>query len=264
MHWLWDIGHLTLFLHKDSIMAIVNIARGGTPDFKGFMCEGQYAEFTPPYTSPHMPSTPPYDSQADAAFGQGYLNMDFPLVPNLGGTTGHQWMQNALKKIRNQNDVILTNWVPMRSYLESYFIEVVTTDPNLDGVYITPVAYRIKWDFVTQSWIEEEVTAHGDELVAAGITQLPLGTPQSGDRVYGMARLATDHTTLPPTYGHNLVTRNAQGDPIGPLDDRYGTVAIGLRVSAGTQARIETIWRSNIAVYITTKLFQFIGSGQKG
>lgn len=33
-------------------MAVINLARGGMPDFKGWFCDGQSAEFTPPYDAP--------------------------------------------------------------------------------------------------------------------------------------------------------------------------------------------------------------------
>ena len=80
-------------------MASVNIARGGTPDFKGWFERGDYAEFTPPFGMPPMPSTPPYNSHADAAHGQGFLNLQFPLIPRIEDTTAHAWMWNALKKL---------------------------------------------------------------------------------------------------------------------------------------------------------------------
>lgn len=263
-------------------MANIILARGGTPDFKGFMCEGQYAEWTPPYDAPHMPATPPYDSHADAAYGQGYLNLHFPLVPNLNDTRAHAWMQNALQKCQAVGDDIMTNWVPLRSYLESYYIEVVKTDPMLDGVYVTPGAWRCAWNFTTQQWTYTPITAFRDELTANGIGQFPLGTPASGDKMYGVALLnnpkvsvtvtgtlpvtvnANVTRNVPTTFGHNLVVRNSSGTPTGPLDSNFGAVMIGLEVTAGQADRIKNIWRSNIAVYTTAKLKTFEGSSQVG
>lgn len=271
-------------------MANVNIFRGGTPDFKGYFCEGQYAEFNPPFDAPNLAGTPPWDSHADAAYGQGYLNLHFPLVPNLADTYAHSWMQNALKGLSAVGDVIFTNWVPMWSFLDSYCIVVKTTDKNLDGVYVTPVAYRVAWDFTTQKWTWTPVAAFAAEMSANGINQLPLGTPQTGDKVYGMARLyALNSTTvtasgtvngsgpavdvtataanamnLPSTFGHPLVKRDTTGKATGPLDANFGAVVIGLQVSAGTPAKIETIWRSNIAVYTSAKLLAFEGATQVG
>lgn len=238
------------------------LARGGTPDFKGWFCEGQYPEFTPPFDAPHMPATPPFDSHADAAYGQGYLNLHFPLVPNLNDTRAHVWMQHALKKVKNVNDIILLNWVPLRSYLDSYYIEVSRTDANLDGVYIKPVALRAVYNFTTEEWDYVPVTDFDDEMNAAGITQFPLGTPDDGDALYGMARLSLDGTKLPSTFGHNLVKRDDTGKPVSGLDDYYGAVLLGLEIAEGDADKIANIWRSNIAVYVTMKLLAFEGASQ--
>ena len=170
-------------------MAITNLFRGGMPDFKGWFCDGQFAEFTPPFDAPHAKFTPPFDSHADAAHGQGYLNLHFPLVPNLNDTVGHRWMQYALKNLKAEGDVILTNWVPLRSYVDSVYYEANLFDQNLAGVYAKPVAYRVAWDFTNEEWTYTEITAFASMLSSAGIEKFPLGTPASGDKIYGMARL---------------------------------------------------------------------------
>ena len=170
-------------------MAITNLFRGGMPDFKGWFCDGQFAEFTPPFDAPHAKFTPPFDSHADAAHGQGYLNLHFPLVPNLNDTVGHRWMQNALKSVKAVGDTILTNWVPLRSYVDSVYYEANLFDKNLDGVYVKPVAYRVAWDFTNEEWTYTKITAFTSQLSAAGITKFPLGTPGGSDKIYGMARL---------------------------------------------------------------------------
>ena len=140
-------------------MAITNLFRGGMPDFKGWFCDGQFAEFTPPFDAPHAKFTPPFDSHADAAHGQGYLNLHFPLVPNLNDTVGHRWMQYGLKGLKAEGDVILTNWVPLRSYVDSVYYEANLFDSNLAGVYAKPVAYRVAWDFANEEWTYTEITA---------------------------------------------------------------------------------------------------------
>ena len=170
-------------------MAITNLFRGGMPDFKGWFCDGQFAEFTPPFDAPHAKFTPPFDSHADAAHGQGYLNLHFPLVPNLNDTVGHRWMQYGLKGLKAEGDVILTNWVPLRSYVDSVYYEANLFDANLAGVYAKPVAYRVAWDFTNEEWTYTEIAAFASMLASAGIEKFPLGTPASGDKIYGMARL---------------------------------------------------------------------------
>ena len=153
-------------------MAITNLFRGGMPDFKGWFCDGQFAEFTPPFDAPHAKFTPPFDSHADAAHGQGYLNLHFPLVPNLNDTVGHRWMQYALKNLKAEGDVILTNWVPLRSYVDSVYYEANIFDANLAGVYAKPVAYRVAWDFDNEEWTQTEITAFASMLASAGIENL--------------------------------------------------------------------------------------------
>ncbi len=245
-------------------MANILMARGGTPDFKGWLCDGQTTEFRPPYNALHVEGTPPFDSHADAAYGQGYLNLHFPLVPNLLTTRGHFWMQPLLKRVKAVGDNIFTNWVPHRSFLNAYYIEVTTTDPNLDGVYVLPVAYRLAWDFTTEDWVYTRITAFDDEITAAGISQFPLGTPADGDNLYGVARLSMDPTKVPSTFGHTLVKRDVDGNPTGGLDEYFGAVVFGLQVTAGDPAKIANIWRSRIAVYTTAKLLAFEGATQVG
>ena len=260
-------------------MANVLLARGGSPDFKALFCDGNFAEFGPPYDAPHLPATPPFDSHADAAYGQGYLNLHFPLVPNLNGTRAHAWMQTALKKVKAVNDVILLNWVPLRAFVDALYIEVSKTDAILDGVYVKPVAYRAVWNFTTEQWDYTPVAKFADEITAAGITQLPLGTPAPGDKRYAFVRLGqnglsvtggggqpvTDVSSvsqLPSTFGHNLMTYDAKGNPTGGADAAFGAVLLGLQVSAGDDAKIANIWQSNIALYLSAKLLAFEGASQ--
>lgn len=193
-------------------MAITNLFRGGMPDFKGWFCDGQFAEFTPPFDAPHAKFTPPFDSHADAAHGQGYLNLHFPLVPNLNDTVGHRWMQYGLKGLKAVGDVILTNWVPLRSYVDSVYYEANLFDKNLDGVYVKPVAYRVAWDFTNEEWTYTKIDAFTSQLTAAGIDKFPLGTPGGSDKIYGMARLVGASGTSQLTSGATSGTVTGTAD----------------------------------------------------
>lgn len=249
-------------------MANVLIARGGRPDFKGWMCEGQWAEYGPPYTEPNMPHTPPFDSHAEAAHGQGYLNLHFPLVPNLDGTNAHRWMQSALRELKAVGDILFTNWVPTRSYLSSLYTEVKTPDAMLDGVYIKPVAHRVVVDLngdPTCGIVPFSTVPVADfeaEMAAAGITKLPLGTPADGDTTYAIARLSQDPTKKPSTFGHTIKKFNEQTNLWEPLDDYFGAVLLGYEIVEGDAEKIAAIWRSNVAVYLSAKLFTFEGASQ--
>lgn len=205
-------------------MAITNLFRGGMPDFKGWFCDGQFAEFTPPFDAPHAKFTPPFDSHADAAHGQGYLNLHFPLVPNLNDTVGHRWMQYGLKGLKAVNDVILTNWVPLRSYVDSVYYEANLFDKNLDGVYVKPVAYRVAWDFTNEEWTYTKITAFTSQLSAAGIDKFPLGTPSGGDKIYGMARLVPASGTSQLTSGATTGTVTGTVDGTSVTGTSTGSV----------------------------------------
>ena len=236
-------------------MAITNLFRGGMPDFKGWFCDGQFAEFTPPFDAPHAKFTPPFDSHADAAHGQGYLNLHFPLVPNLNDTVGHRWMQYALKNLKAEGDVVLTNWVPLRSYVDSVYYEANLFDQNLAGVYAKPVAYRVAWDFTNEEWTYTEITAFASMLASAGIEKFPLGTPASGDKIYGMARLigssgssAGGALTFTGALASTAVTGTVDGTSVtGSVTDGTvnGTVSGGGSGSASVTADMPVTFGHN-------------------
>lgn len=213
-------------------MAITNLFRGGMPDFKGWFCDGQFAEFTPPFDAPHAKFTPPFDSHADAAHGQGYLNLHFPLVPNLNDTVGHRWMQYALKSVKAVGDTILTNWVPLRSYVDSVYYEANLFDKNLDGVYVKPVAYRVAWDFTNEEWTYTKIDAFTSQLTAAGIDKFPLGTPGGSDKIYGMARLVGASGTSQLTSGATSGTVTGTADTT--TGEVTGTSAGSVTNTSGT------------------------------
>lgn len=226
-------------------MAITNLFRGGMPDFKGWFCDGQFAEFTPPFDAPHAKFTPPFDSHADAAHGQGYLNLHFPLVPNLNDTVGHRWMQYGLKNLKAVDDVILTNWVPLRSYVDSVYYEANLFDSNLTGVYVKPVAYRVAWDFSNEEWTYTKITAFTSQLSAAGIDKFPLGTPSGGDKIYGMARLVGASGTSQLTSGATSGTVTGTVDGTSVTGTSTGSVT-NTAGTASTMADMPVTFGHNI------------------
>lgn len=226
-------------------MAITNLFRGGMPDFKGWFCDGQFAEFTPPFDAPHAKFTPPFDSHADAAHGQGYLNLHFPLVPNLNDTVGHRWMQYGLKGLKAVGDVILTNWVPLRSYVDSVYYEANMFDANLDGVYVKPVAYRVAWDFTNEEWTYTKITAFTSQLSAAGIDKFPLGTPGGSDKIYGMARLVGASGTSQLTSGATTGTVTGTVDGTSVTGTSTGSVT-NTAGTASTMADMPVTFGHNI------------------
>ena len=251
-------------------MANISLFRGGTPVFRPAFCCGDYAEFMPPVDTPHFPGTPPYDSHADGAREQGFLNLSFPFVPNLLDTTAHRWMIPPLQKLSAVGDVIQLAWVPMRGFVDSLHIELTRYDKNLDGVYVQPVAQRAVWNFTTEQWEYQANTDFDNDISSyANVTKLPLGTPapESGtpgdpgytaaDSPYLFARFPQSGTDLPATFGHNLVARDATGKPTGGLDDHYGAVVLGLKIQAGDAAKIKAIWRGKFELWFCAKFIAF-------
>lgn len=245
-------------------MADIIMFRGGTPDFKAYHCEGDTQDYMAPVDAPNQPHTPPFDSHADGAYEQGYLTLAYPLIPNLADTQAHQVMQRQLKRLQGVGDVIHLNWIPTRAYLDSIYFEVTHTDKMLDGVKITPVATRMYWDFASESYKTQRIAEFTAELTAAGITSFPLGTPQSGDVIYGMARLSLKPDALPSTFAHNIAKADADGKLTLPYDNKFGFVTLGYEISAGSTEAIQSIWKSNIAVYMSAKLIAFDCPSQIG
>lgn len=243
-------------------MAIINMSRGGSADFKGWHCDGQWSEYGPPYDAPHMEHTPPFNSHADAAYGQGWLNLHYPLVPMLADNDAHQTMRNALREVVNDGDIILTNWVPTRSYVSDIYYEVTKTDKDLAGVYLTPVAYRVSYDFATRKFAYAAVPEFAADMAANNITRFPVGTPAGGDSMYGYAHLV-QAGQVPSTFGHNIMTRDTTGKPTGGVDARFGTVLLGYQIN-GDDDKIASMWRGLFAVYMSAKLVAFEGASQVG
>ena len=249
-------------------MATINLMRGGTPVFRPAFCCGDFPEFTMPVDTPHFPGTPPYDSHADGAREQGFLNLSFPFVPNLLDTTAHRWMLPPLQKLSAVGDKIRLIWVPHRGYVESLHMELTRFDSNLDGVYVQPIAERAVWNFTTEEWEFKANTKFDEDIAAyANVTKLCLGTPAPedtstdpvtpADSPYLFARFPQTDTELPATFGHNLVARDATGKPTGGLDDYFGAVVLGLKIIAGDAEKIKALWRGKFELWMCAKFLAF-------
>lgn len=257
-------------------MANVNLFRGGTPDYKPMFCKGEFAQWGPPFTAQHLDDTPPYDSQADAAQGQGYLTLQFPLIPNLWGNYAHHWMQTALKGITKVNDIMWLNWVPLRSFAIAQHIEVNKVDPILKGVTVKPVASRVSWDFDAEDWKWVTNTEYAAKVADAGVTEIALGEFSTTYQQYAFINLmpagatrgtgenATTEPPIPCTFGHNIVRYDEDGVPTGGLDNYYGGVVLGLQIVRGSEKAIAQLHKANFALYSSTKIVQFTCGTQIG
>lgn len=246
-------------------MAAINLFRGGSPDFKPGFCAGAFAEFTPPFSAPHFDFTPPYNSHADGALGQGYLNLQFPLVPNLQNNDAHKWMRNALQNVKAVGDVIRLAWVPLRSYVVAQHFELTQGDALLNGVYVKPVAERVYWDYSKEDWTWETNTEYAAAVTASNVGQFPLGIPGSTDQQWGFIRLEPKVGDVAPcTFGHNIPKLDSNGVPTAGLDAYFGAVVLGLQIAEGDAGAIANIWRGNFAFYMSAKLLAFEASTQVG
>lgn len=246
-------------------MATVNMFRGGTPDFKAVFCRGEFAEFKPPFSAPHYEDTPPYNSHADGAQGQGYLNLWFPFIPNLQNNDAHKWMRNALEKVTSVGDIIRLAWVPLRSYVLAQHIELVRGDEILDGVYVKPVAERVSWDFANKDYVWSDNADYAAAVTASQVGQFPLGLPSATDQRWGFINLAPKAGDQAPcTFGHDIPQVDANGDPTGPLDAYFGYTVLGLQIAEGDESAIANLWRGNFALYMSAKLVAFECATQIG
>lgn len=246
-------------------MATVNLFRGGTPDFKPMFCKGEYAQWGPPFSAPHLDDTPPYDSHADAAYGQGWLTLQFPLVPTLWGNYAHRWMQLALKGLTAPNDIIWLNWVPLRSFAVAQHIEVNKVDPIVKGVTVKPVAARVSWNWDTESWDWATNTEYAAKVAESGVSEIGLGEFSDTLQRYAFINLLPDSDKpVPCTFGHNLVRYDDKGLPVGGLDEYYGGVVLGLQIVRGDAEKIALLHRANFALYMSTKICAFVCGTQVG
>lgn len=247
-------------------MATVDMFRGGCPDVKAVFCGGDYAKFGPPFSSPHYDFTPPYNSHADGAQGQGYLNLWFPLVPNLQQNDAHKWQRNALENLSAVGDIIRLAWVPLRSWVVAQHFELVQGDDLLDGVYVKPVAERVYWDVTTKDYVWKTNSEYAAAVTASQVGQFPLGVPTETDQQWGFINLApaAANSSAPCTFGHNMVATDSKGVATGGLDDYYGAVVLGLQIAEGSADAIKNIWRGNFALYMSAKVMQFECATQIG
>lgn len=246
-------------------MATVNLFRGGTPDYKPMFCRGEFAQWSPPFSATHLDDTPPYDSHADAAYGQGWLTLQFPLIPNLWGNYAHHWQQTALQGITKANDIILLNWVPLRAFALAQHIEVNKVDPILAGVTVKPIAMRVSWDWDKEDWKWETNTEYAAKVAESGVSEIGLGEFSDSLQRYAFINLLPSaDKPIPCTFGHNLVRFDDKGVPIGPLDEYYGGVVLGLQIVRGDADKVAKLYRSNFALYMSTKISAFECGTQVG
>lgn len=246
-------------------MSNISLFRGGTPNFRPAFCCGDYPEFLPPFTARHMPGTPPFDSHADGAHAYGYLNLTYPLCPNLMESSVHRWMHHALRKIKAVDDIIQLIWVPDFSFIDSLCITVPHYDACVDGVVVQPVAQRARWNFDEEKWDFEDNTEFDSDISTyANVTTLPLGTPGDSDSSYLVARFPTVGSTLPATFGHSILKYDDDGKPTGGFDDYYGNVVLGLKIVEGDTEKLKTLWKSHFELYYTAKSFHFDCAGFTG
>lgn len=246
-------------------MASINLFRGGTPIFRPSFCCGDYPAWQMPVDAEHRPGTPPYDSHADGVRGQGWLNLSYPLCPNLLETSTHRWMHHALKQLASVGDVIRLIWVPTRSYVEALHMELTRYDKLLDGLKVTPVVERATWDFTAQEWAYQSNDKFSQELASFSNNQtINLGTPEDSDIPYIFARFPQTSGDMPWSFAHNIVKFDDKNQPVGGIDQYYGANVFGLKITEGSTDAIKEIWRANFELWVDMKLIAFECPGFTG
>lgn len=245
-------------------MADISMFRGGTPLFKPKFCRGDWPEFTAPFSGPQYEDTPPFNSHGCGAFDQGYLNLYFPLNPNLQQNDAHKWMREAMRNLKAVGDILQLAWVPLRSYATFQYFEVSRGDELVDGVYLKPVAQRMSWDISEREWKIETNSEYEAAVTASGVGQFPCGKIKASDQQYGLINLLPAAGKLPCTFGHNLVKCDENGNPTEGLDEYYGGVILGLQIAEGSAQAISDLWKSNMCIYMCVKFQSFECSMQAG
>lgn len=241
-------------------MAAISLFRGGVPTFRPAFCCGDYPRYDPFCQVTHYAGTPPFDTHPDAAHGQGYNNLTYPLVPNLLETDTHRWMRTPLQKLSAVGDTLDLIWIPTYSYVDSLCIVLTQYDAILDGVYVQPIAKRYWWNPATKQCEYKDNTAFDVALGNyANAVEICLGTPAegsgdtAGDSPYIFARFPQVDSDLPWSFGHDLYKRNDNDVITGPLDDYTGIVTFGLKITKGEPDAIKNIWRGKFELWITLK-----------
>ena len=243
-------------------MATVNLIRGGAPVFRPAFCCGAYPEYNPICNIPHFPGTPPFDTHAEAAHGQGYLNLMYPLVPNLLDTDAHRWMQTPLQALAAKNDVIRLIWIPTYSYVDSLVIVQTQYDEQLAGVKVQPISERYWWNPSTKECEYKDNALFTQAFSTyANATSINLGDASTQ---YIHCRFPQVDNTQNWAFGHDLYKYNASGEPTGAYDAYTGMAVFGLRIIDGAAAKIKTIWQGNFELWINLKVFCHECSGFTG
>lgn len=254
----------------------IDLFRGGIPVFRPAFCCGDYPAYMPVGNMQHFEGTPPVDEHAEGARGQGYLNLNFPLVPNILDTDAHRWMRTPLMSLSKSEDVLRLIWIPRYGYVDSLWMQLTKYDTMLDGVYVTPMAERYWWNPKTGA-LEFKPEPLFDEAMSkyANALRLPLGTPSGevedldagvtipADSQYIFARFGQEDNTLPWSWGHDLYTFDRNGRPSGALDEYCGNVCFGLKIT-GPDAKIKDIWRGKFELWINMKYLQHDCQGFTG
>lgn len=251
-------------------MATIDLFRGGVPIFRPAFCCGDFPQYMPVCNMQHFEGTPPVDEHSEAARGQGYLNLNFPLVPNILDTDAHRWMRTPLSQLRKSGDIIRLIWIPRYGYVDSLWMQLTKYDTMLDGVTVTPIAERYWWnpetgecEFKANDLFEEAMNTY------ANATKLSLGTPAAastdapGDPLYIFARFPQVDNVLPWSWGHDIYVFDANGKPTAPADEYCGNVCFGLKIE-GPDSAIADIWRGKFELWINMKYLQHDCQGFTG
>lgn len=145
-------------------MADARIYRGGSPDVRVRMCEDDFPQFNPPLEMTHKKNTPPYDSHADGAYGQGYFTLGMPIKPTL-----MDWQRRAFKEANlGVGDVIQCIQIPIDGYATGISFKCISSDPALAGATVKLVALERSYNSTTEMFettpipdVEDAATAQG-------------------------------------------------------------------------------------------------------
>lgn len=213
------------------------VYKGGSPVIQFPFCEGNYAQFEPPFSTVGVDKLEPYLSHADGAYQIGYFTLGMPIVP--------KWMPYQRAALADAalavDDIIQCLWIPADHYAKFLNFKVVGDDPDLDGATVTLTAQSVTVD-QNGAFVYTEISDIEDAAAAQG-AGAPIALDTDSNTMISLMKVATlaelDVTAsgnAVDTPGTVNVTGTAEGDVVGYVQPLYSTpenwILVGLKIAS--------------------------------
>lgn len=244
-------------------MANINLYKGGTPVPRYKWCEGDYAQFQPPFqtglssTINGIYRTPPYDSHFDGVQAVGYYTGWMPIVPAI--------MPGQKNAFRNGpiavDDIIQCIWIPVDHYATFLNFKVQGEDPRLAGATVSLTAQTVT--MTNGEPVYAEIQDVENAAAAQGYSA-PIAIDTTSNTFISLMRVASSASlavTGTNDAGSNTVTGTATGEVAGYVRPLYSApnvvTVLGLKIVALPTDDNVTLDMMNNAMYMSAKIEGF-------